>query len=260
MLSLNQIRNYFPPFLRERNEFQKYFLKEYIQLLILDFLSTSRWIKKLIFIVGTNLRLVKGIDRFSEDIDFDCKELSSDEFSIMGEEIIRYLQMQGFNVKTTQNSGLKLNTFRLNLYFPELLFQLGLSKHEDERFLIKIESQNQKILYKSKIIQIKGCGFYFPFPTPTDNVLCAMKISALINRSKGRDFYDTIFMLSQTEPDYDFLTIKCGVSNKEELVKTLNILLGKIDLQKKSKDFEHLLLDRKKNSKILYFADFIKEI
>ncbi|MCK9626641.1 MAG: nucleotidyl transferase AbiEii/AbiGii toxin family protein [Bacteroidales bacterium] len=28
------------------------------------------------FIGGTNLRFVKGIDRFSEDLDFDCKDLS----------------------------------------------------------------------------------------------------------------------------------------------------------------------------------------
>jgi len=74
MIDLQQIKNYFSVELRENAAFQKYILKEYVQLLILDFLSTSAYIKKITFIGGTNLRLVKGIDRFSEDLDFDCKD------------------------------------------------------------------------------------------------------------------------------------------------------------------------------------------
>ena len=53
--------------------YYKYMLKEYLQLLILDFLSSTSYIKKIVFIDGTYQRLVMGIDRFSEDIDFDCK-------------------------------------------------------------------------------------------------------------------------------------------------------------------------------------------
>ena len=34
---------------------------------------TNLTMLKIFFIGGTNLRLVKGIDRFSEDLDFDCK-------------------------------------------------------------------------------------------------------------------------------------------------------------------------------------------
>lgn len=46
-------------------------LKEYVQLLILDYLSASMYVKKkFTFIGGTNLRLVKGIDRFSKVLVF----------------------------------------------------------------------------------------------------------------------------------------------------------------------------------------------
>ncbi len=65
MMQLDRIRNFFPAEIRERAPLQKYLLKEYIQLLILDFLSTTPFIKKIVFIGGTNFRLVKGIDRFS---------------------------------------------------------------------------------------------------------------------------------------------------------------------------------------------------
>ena len=55
----------------ENAVFQKHIVKEYVQLLILDYLSATEHIRKMTFIGGTNLRLAKGIDRFSEDLDFD---------------------------------------------------------------------------------------------------------------------------------------------------------------------------------------------
>ena len=82
MIRLELIKNYFPAGLRANASFQKYMIKEYLQLLILDFLSTTAYIRKITFIGGSNLRLVKGIDRFSEDLDFDCKALSKEEFNL----------------------------------------------------------------------------------------------------------------------------------------------------------------------------------
>jgi hypothetical protein len=38
--------------------------------MILDYLSSTPSIQKMAFIGGTNLRLVKGIDRFSEEFGF----------------------------------------------------------------------------------------------------------------------------------------------------------------------------------------------
>ena len=60
--------------------------------MVLDYLATSPYISKLSFIGGTNLRLIKGIDRFSEDLDFDCKDLTEDEFIEMTDEVLTFLQ------------------------------------------------------------------------------------------------------------------------------------------------------------------------
>ena len=65
MIQLEQIRTFFPPLIRDNPLHQKYMLKEYLQLMILDFLSTTSFLRRIAFIGGTNLRLVKGIDRFS---------------------------------------------------------------------------------------------------------------------------------------------------------------------------------------------------
>jgi predicted nucleotidyltransferase component of viral defense system len=84
-----------------------------------------------------------------------------------------------------------------------------------------------------------------------------MKIAALLNRSKGRDFYDALFLLAQTKPDYDFLTLRCGVNNLTALQTSVDTLLTTTDLHQKRRDFEHLLFTRANSSRILHFADFI---
>ena len=152
------------------------------------------------------------------------------------------------------------SAFRRNIHFPELLFDLGLTGHRDEGFLIKLESQDQGIDYQPVIAKIKGCGFYFPFPVPPDGVLCAMKISAMLTRQKGRDFYDVMFLLSQTAPDYNFLSKRYGVSNLVELKHATAKMLQSVDLNKKMRDFEHLLFNKSNSEKIIRVGMFIKEL
>lgn len=259
MIHPEQLKHFFPPFLWENPSHRKYIIKEYIQLLILDYLTTTRYVKKIVFIGGTNLRLVKGIDRFSEDLDFDCKDLSGDEFDTMTNGIVEFLKRMGLRVETHDKKNDKLKAYRRNIYFPELLFELGLSGYKQERFLIKIESQDQQIFYQHQMAAIKGCGLYFTFPVPTDDVLCSMKISALVSRQKGRDFYDVMFLLPQTAPNYEFLQAQCGTGNIFELKKSLLKMLESVDLQHKSKDFEHLVFDKASTKKIIHFKEFISE-
>ena len=260
MIDLQQIKNYFPADVKENPIFKKYMLKEYVQLLILDFLSSLAYVEKITFIGGTNLRLVKGIDRFSEDLDFDCKNFSERDFLKMTDDILVFLQRSGFRVETRDKQNEKLKAFRRNIYFPELLFEMGLSGYKEERFLIKIETQNQGFDYKQNIVNIKRLGFFFPFPVPPDSVFCAMKISALLSRAKGRDFYDTMFLLQQTEPDYKYLVEKCNVKNKAELKATLLDIAEKTNLKLKSQDFEHLMFNKEKSQKTLLFKHFVESI
>lgn len=260
MIQLELIKRFFPQHIQDNAIFNKFILKEYLQLLILDYLSASQYIKKITFIGGTHLRLVKGIDRFSEDLDFDCKDLSKNEFNDMTDSVLRFLLKNGFHVTIKDKETDKLQAFRRSFHFPEFLFDLGLTGHREERFLIKIESQDQQIVYQPVLTNIKSCGFFFPFPIPPDDVLCAMKISAMFSRQKGRDFYDVIFLLSQTNPDYSFLSAKCGIDDKTELKQAVEKLLKNIDLKVKMKDFEHLLFYKEKSNKILRLGEFISSL
>lgn len=260
MISLDLIKNYFPAGLRDNASFQKYMLKEYIQLAILDFLSTTPFIGKIIFIGGTNLRLVKGIDRFSEDLDFDCKNFTREEFMDMTDSILQFLHRSGMRVEVRDRDNKRLKAFRRSFYFPELMYELGLSGHRDERFLIKVESEDQQIQYKSSMAHIKGCGFFFPFPVPTDGVLCSMKLSAMLSRQKGRDFYDAMFLLAQTKPDYSFLADKQGIHNLDELKAATKYILKGVELDLKKRDFEHLLFNKRNSERILYVNEFFQDL
>ena len=260
MLNIEQIQNYFPPQIRENPAHKKFIIKEYIQLMILNHLASSKFVKKITFIGGSNLRLVKGIDRFSEDLDFDCKEFSKEEFDEMTNGVVQFLERSGLRVEVRDKENPKLTAFRRNIYFPELLFDLGLSGHKEERFMIKIESQDQGISYPHVMTNIKGCGFFFPFPVPSDGVLCSMKIAAMLTRAKGRDFYDLMFLLPQSTPDYDFLSKRCGIHNLQEFKQATSKLLKTVDLNKKQKDFEHLLFNKTSGEKILRFGEFVESL
>lgn len=260
MIDLTYIRNFFPEPIRSKGIFDKYMLKEYLQLMILDYISASGYAGHLSFIGGTNLRLIMGLDRFSEDLDFDCKDLTAEGFRQMTDDVLAFLQQNGLNVEPRDKDNPRLTAYRRNIYFPELLFDLNISGHKDERFLIKIEAQDQEVDYKSEVAKVSRCGFFFPIQVPPKAVLCSMKLAALLSRSKGRDFYDTMFLLSQTEPDYSFLQKRNGIDSLPSLKKAVTQMLRNVELDKKARDFRHLLFNPDNSGRILRFRDFINNL
>lgn len=262
MIDLSQLRVYYNDSTLKNNiAFEKNILKEYLELLVLEYLSTTSHAPKLSFIGGTNLRLIRGINRFSEDLDFDIHNLSENEFIKMTDGIATFLLSNGFPVEIRDRTNPKLTAYRRNLYFPELLYNLGLTGHKDERFLLKIEAQDQKVEYQPEFVDIRRNGFFFPVQTPSQDILLSMKLSALLSRAKGRDFYDTLFLWGQgAVPDYKFLKEKCGIDNSESLTKALNKVLNEIDLDVKRRDFTHLIFNPSDGAKIKLFPHFIEAL
>ncbi len=72
-MDIHYINSYYPEQITANAAFQKHIVKEYIQLMVLDYLAASPYICKLSFIGGTNLRLIKGIDRFSKHLLFNTR-------------------------------------------------------------------------------------------------------------------------------------------------------------------------------------------
>lgn len=260
MIDIEYIRSFFPPTIARESRFDRYMLKEYLQLLILDYLATTPYINKVVFIGGTNLRLIQGIDRFSEDLDFDCKDLSEDEFMAMTDSVVLYLRQNNVEVETRDKPNPHLTAFRRNLYFPQMLFDLGLTGHRDERLLLKIEAQGQGVQYQPVVANVNRMGFFFGIQVPPLDVQCAMKFAAILARQKGRDFYDVIFLLSKTKPNMDFLKARVGISTSEELKATIAEQLKEIDLNHKKRDFMHLLFNGANADRIQQFEEVVAVI
>ena len=260
MIDIEYIRSFFPPAIARESRFDRYMLKEYLQLLILDHLTTTPYINKVVFIGGTNLRLIQGIDRFSEDLDFDCKDLSENEFMAMTDSVVQYLRQNNVEVETRDKPNPHLTAYRRNLYFPQMLFDLGLTGHRDERFLLKIEAQDQGVQYQPVVANVNRMGFFFGIQVPPVDVLCAMKFAAILSRQKGRDFYDALFLLSKTKPNMVFLKARVGISTPEELKAAIAERLKEVDLNHKKRDFMHLLFNETNAERILQFEEVIVDI
>lgn len=260
MIDLQYIRNFYPESYPHNSRFDRLMLKEYLQLIVLEHLTKSEYSSELAFIGGTCLRHVYGIDRFSENLDFDCKNLSLNDFKTMTDGVIACLRRNGIRAEARDNDNSHLKAYRRNIFFPELLFDLNLSGYRDERLLLKVEAQDQGIDYDKYIVTLNKLGFTFMLPCAPVDIICAMKIAAVLNRSKGRDFYDLMFLSSLTSPNMKFIKAKCNINSVDELKSALSEVLRNTDLKMKCKDFTHLVIDERQADKILLFGDIIDKL
>ena len=238
-------------------KFHRYILREYLELSILEHLMSSSVAEKLTFIGGTCLRITRHIDRWSEDLGFDCKKFSAEEFNAMSKGVERFLKKQGYPVEMLDHDDNGPKAYRCVLNFPGLLQELGLSGHPDERFKLEIEAQDQGVNYRCEMRDVSRENFHFILRTAPDDILLSMKLSAILGRAKGRDFYDALFLLQKTEPDFHFLNRKCGIANWNALKYRLEEKIKTVDLEKKKTDFRHLLFKEQNADRISRFRSIV---
>ena len=252
MLDLQNIRAFYPGFPESPDtDIQLY--KEYLELMVLDYLSSHSLIGKLTFIGGTALRLLRQIDRFSEDLDFDCKNLSQEEFASMTDDVVRFLRRNGLPAVAKEKESDALTAFRRTIQFPQLLYDLGLSPYREKKFVLKIEAQDQGVDYQRDMFTVNRDGFYFRIPSPSDATLYAMKLSTILHRGKGRDFYDAMFLRSRSEADMDYLSQREGIATGEQLRCRMKQVCARTDFRLKAQDFRYLLFHPENASRILDF-------
>jgi len=277
MISLEQVYSYFPN-LEKTELLKKGMIREYLQFMILDFLSTSPFINRLILVGGPAIRFKYGLDRFTRDLFFNFVDCSEDDFIKMTDSVISFLEKSGVKVESKYKENSSQVLLKRYLHFPKFLFNIKLSVYDDKRFFSSIGAIQSKLMqgstikteidkygFKHKLAlgfnsgfeTISGCGFSFLFPMPSISVLFSMKLGALILRRNGRDFYDGLFLRQFTKPDYVFLKHRVGVSNKAELHTKLTEALKYTDLELKAKDVEHLVFDKKNLDRVKNFWKLI---
>lgn len=257
-------KDFFRKYAQEKNIpwQERNILLEYLQAQILKVLSLSSYNDRISFLGGTCLRFAHGINRFSEDLDFDLIKKEGFDLKKLSDEISGKLELQGFQVdittKTTEN--IHIVFFR----FKNVLQEFGLSSLKDQKILIKFEIDFSP--YNSIKTETKFADSFnerFPMLVNSLETLFAQKIVAIVFRpyQKGRDFYDLVWFLSQKniEPNYEIFKEKgIAIENRSELIEFLKEQAKKSDLAAAAKDVERFLFYPEQAQWILKLPEYLE--
>jgi len=231
-------------------EFIRNLLKNYLQVLVLDFVYSDKKYSQLVFYGGSSLAHCYKMPRFSEDLDFvDLKK--EIKISQLAEDLEVY-----FKKKTDLSVKVATQKFRIYLKFP-LLRELGLAgKSESDLLFLKIEIFNEFDFctdYKIENIPLFKFNRTVLVKTFDLSTLMSTKIRAVLMRKwektdksgktlatvKGRDYYDLLWYLEKgVIPNY-----KCieGINDKEQLKEKLLSVIIKVNARSIQIDLESLI-------------------
>ncbi len=186
-------------------------LREILQDVALLGLWRSKFFEHAAFYGGTALRLLYGLDRYSEDLDFSLLK-TDDTFSLgtYGEALCREISSFGFDVdfedrKKARNSAiesafLKANTYKQLVVIgvtEELLSDLHPAKNLKIRLEVDTDPPGDFETETRYVLQP------VPFPVRTYRLpdLFAGKLHAILcrkwrTRVKGRDWYDLVWHIA----------------------------------------------------------------
>lgn len=184
-------------------------LREILQEIVLLGLSRAGFFDHAVFYGGTALRILYGLDRFSEDLDFSL--LAPDEnfdLSVYENTVIEALHSFGFEVTiqiknsdgTIKSAFLKGNTSQhlLNIEAPEDIVKtfgqgrlVKIKFEVDTQPPLDFESEKKTLLVPSP----------FTINTMTIPSLFSGKMHAILcrnwsSRPKGRDWYDLVWYIA----------------------------------------------------------------
>jgi predicted nucleotidyltransferase component of viral defense system len=254
MLELKEIEKLYPENVRL---YKKNILREYLQYKILEKIFKTRYSTKLSFIGGTALRIVHNSSRFSEDIDFNNFDLSQVEFENLSISVKREMELEGFKVE-------RRNTFKesFRCYFKilNILYENNISDHPHEKLLIQIDTISQGIDYKSEKVLLNKFDVFTQIRITPLDILLSQKIWTIFNRKrdKGRDYFDIVFLLSRTKPNYYYLKKKLNINNPEDLKKKLLSKCESTDFNKLAKDIEPFAINPGELKRVTLFGEYIK--
>lgn len=226
--------------------------REHLQTLTLKILFDRGFFDATAFVGGTALRILYGLRRYSEDLDFSLIQKKGYNFNHTLQNVLTDLKNYGLlahaspkETKTVHSSMIK---------FPGLLKELSLSPMENQNCSIKLEiDTNPPHGWETAVSGITEPYLFtikhFDIPS-----LFATKIHACFFRKyiKGRDFYDLVWYLGRrTVPNFELLNNAIAQTSgkdlkisKENLKYFLAENIKKIDLKKAQKDVERFLEDK----------------
>jgi predicted nucleotidyltransferase component of viral defense system len=232
------------------NLFKRNLLKEYLQVVVLDFIYSHPAYSQLLFYGGSALAHCFDLQRLSEDLDF-IDEYKKISVSKLAKDLEEYFgKRTDLPVKTT------VQKFRIYLKFP-ILRDLGISTREEtDTLFLKVEVYSEFDFCKSYKTDIRPVFKYnrsILIKTLDPATLMATKVRAILFRKwektdkqgkttvkvKGRDYFDLLWYLQKgIQPNLACIE---GFENMEELKEKLLTLIAKIDSRSIQLDLDALI-------------------
>jgi len=196
---------------------QRGVLREYLQTITLASIYKHNLGKLVFFTGGTALRFFYNLPRFSEDLDFDTATLNYEQFKEILDYVKKGLINEGFILELLSNR--RNNLYQAEIHFTDLMKTYNITDQRGIDLMIKIEVLKPSWDLQNESSVMSLYGYNFSSTLLHQGHMFAEKLCALFNRNRGRDIYDTLFMLKNRFPiNTDVLTANNIKGNAKELI------------------------------------------
>lgn len=226
-----------------------WFIKEYLQTIVLKQIYELDYTKDLIFYWWTSLRFLFWLNRLSEDLDFIWQDFL--EFDKLWMDLQRYFDKNNIKV------NYKIQKFRIIINFKNLLDIFWIKYENSKDLYIKIEISDNFDFCKEfdvKIYPIFKYNRSLIIKSLTKETLFSTKLNAVLYRNwekqiwenkisvKWRDIYDLFWYLSNNISP-NILCID-WVNTVKELKEKLISIIWKINFKEVILDIENFIEDK----------------
>ncbi|MCK4344626.1 MAG: nucleotidyl transferase AbiEii/AbiGii toxin family protein [Bacteroidales bacterium] len=276
MINFNEIQNSYNEDLRQP-KFKQAMLKEYFQYKILDIINNSEWSDNLVFLGGSNLRIVHNFRRFFDDLDFDIKgDYDKNDHEDMCQYVCNQLAKEGVEVEIDREKKIDKDhhtAYTRYINFPQMLKIQGIHNDSRKKFFVKLDAQSHhygNFSYTPEDRIINRFEVFTSVKTTPIDVILSMKYCSILERAKGRDFYDITELVNLTKPNNNYLVnrFKHGklkeeyygpVHLKERIIEKIKKMETK-DWEEKTNEIERYIFNPAESSKILHFKNWIMDL
>ncbi len=270
MLNLSEIRKEFDASLTGINAFRS-MIKEYLQCKILEFIYQGPFKDRMVFIGGTKLRLFNNFRRFSEDLDFDLLgEYNNNDHLALCEYLVNEFKKQNIEAEIDEDKRVKeVDVLTRYINFPTIMERVGFNDVPGRKFFIKLDAQKHnygsysykpepKILNRFDVFTLANCA--------PDSIILATKLCSILERSKGRDFYDIVELVKTTRPDIVYISnrlefgrLKIKYTGPDSYIELVRPVLRTIDWVDKTREIEKFLFNQEEAKKVQMFPVYATE-
>ena len=198
---ISPIIDHFESILQSLNIFdigkKELILREFLQSKIIEKIYQTKISRKIFFVGGTSLRLLRDLDRFSLDLDFDYEDLIKKDIEDLYDFLVESFKRE--NIEVIEYKNIDRTPLQFEIRFPKILYQLKLRQHQEENLVIKLDFDNFWKKHKSQVLIFNKFGFITKVITVSENEILTQKLYAFISRKQtlARDIYDIVWLLSR---------------------------------------------------------------